>query len=131
MKKEVLNLQKKKYNLDCLPNGNTNKLSNIGIDKKECASTSFNSSRKWEKTITIEERLQLSISQQLDRIKYEYKAYDNQEKKFQDTINDINNNKEKFYPKESKALFKEYIKLIKDLKINLKSMETNLKKHKK
>lgn len=87
--------------------------------------------RKWDKKIVIEERPQLTISQQVDRIKSEYKAYDIQEKKFKNTINNIKKNKENFYPNESTNLFKDYIEIIKDLKTNLKSMKKNLKKVKK
>nr|YP_010259465.1 LAGLIDADG endonuclease [Stachybotrys echinatus]UIX25761.1 LAGLIDADG endonuclease [Stachybotrys echinatus] len=119
MKDKVINVQNEKLL-------NTNNLNNITTEKKE-----FYGNRKWEETISIQERPQLSIPQQLEKIKYEYKAYDNQEKKFQKTINNINNNKENFYPKESTSLFKDYIEVIKGLKINLKSMETNLKKRKK
>nr|YP_010259447.1 LAGLIDADG endonuclease [Stachybotrys chlorohalonata]UIX25743.1 LAGLIDADG endonuclease [Stachybotrys chlorohalonata] len=116
MKDKVINIQNEKLL-------NTN---GIIIENKQ-----FYGNRKWDKTIFIEERPQLSIPQQLDRVKIEYEAYDNQEKKFKFTINNINSNKENFYPKESISLFKEYIQIIKGLKINLKSMETNLKKRKK
>ena len=87
--------------------------------------------RKWDNTISIEELPQLSIDQQLNKIKNEYKAYDNQEKKFKNTINNIKNNKENFYPNESTSLFKQYIELIRDLKTNLKFMQKELKKQQK
>jgi hypothetical protein len=76
----------------------------------------------------IEEKPKLTKSQQLDRIIDEYKAYDTQEKKFKNTIKNIKKNKENFYPEESTDLFKDYIKIIKDLKTNLKSMQKNIKK---
>ena len=89
--------------------------------------SSLRRNRNWENTISILEKPQLSIPQQLDRIKSEYKVYDDQEKKFKNTINNINSNKENFYPKESTSLFKEYIQLLKSLKVNLKSMEKELR----
>jgi cytochrome c oxidase subunit 1 len=111
MKNKVLNAQSRAKNL----NDNT---SNPLFKKK------------WDKKIVIEERSELTKSKQLDRIKYEYKAYDIQEKKFKNTIKNIKKNKENFYPDESTDLFKDYIKIIKDLKKNLKSMKKNIKKRK-
>ena len=91
---------------------------------------SFSSKRKWDKTIEIKDNKQsLSYKEQLDRLDYEYNAYDNQTKKFKKIIKDINEGKEKFYPEESKLLFNEYIDIIKFLKSNIKSMKNNLKKN--
>lgn len=87
------------------------------------------SHNKWKETITIEERPQISIDQQMDRIKSELKAYNDQSKKFKNIINNINKGKEKFYPEESKHLFKDYVELVDTLRVNIKYMETNLKKH--
>jgi molecular chaperone GrpE (heat shock protein) len=66
----------------------------------------------------------------LDNIKYEYECYDIQTKKFSDIINNIEHNKENFYPPESKYLFKDYLKVIDNLKKDLKTMEDNIKKDK-
>jgi len=120
MKNKVINVQNEKLLGSDAPN-------NLTIENKQISSLD----RNWDKTISIEERPQISISQQLDRITYEYKAYEDQEKKFQNTINNINSNKENFYPKESTSLFKEYIEIIKGLKVNLKSMERELRALKK
>ncbi len=84
--------------------------------------------RGWIKTIDIEQRQELSFVEQVNKIKNEFEKYENEGKKFEEIISNINNNKEGFYPKESKILFKNYLKLIKSLKINLQSMKTNLEK---
>lgn len=84
--------------------------------------------RKWKETITIEKIPEITVEEQLNRINYEYTAYDMQDKKFRDIINNIDNNKENFYPPESKSLFKEYLIIIDVLKTEMKSVETNLKK---
>ena len=84
--------------------------------------------RGWIKTIDIEQGQELSFVEQVNKIQKEFEKYDNESKKFEEIISNINNNKEGFYPKESKILFQKYLKLIKSLKINLQSMKTNLEK---
>jgi hypothetical protein len=90
----------------------------------------FVSHRNWEQSIVIEKRSELSIPQQLERIKFESKAYKNQEKKFKDIINDINNEKENFFPTESKGLFEDYLKVIDQLNKNLNLMKKNISRKK-
>lgn len=82
--------------------------------------------RHYNYNINIEQRKTFSNSDQLDRIQSEYKAYKFQDKKFKKIINDINKGNENFYPQESKILFKDYLDLLKELKINLKIMKRNV-----
>jgi hypothetical protein len=56
--------------------------------------------------------------------------YNNKEEKFQNIINNIDNNKEQFFPNESKKLFEEYVDVVKILKNNINSIKENLKKNK-
>lgn len=115
MKNKIIEIQNNKFT-----NGNNN----VIIDREN--SLNF-VNKKWNHSIIIEDRQELSSIEQLERLNYEYKAYDNQTVKFQKIVDDINKGKEKFYPNEAKSLFKEYIEIIKKLKVNIKSMENNLK----
>jgi molecular chaperone GrpE (heat shock protein) len=65
----------------------------------------------------------------MKNIEEEYKAYDTQTEKFQEILRNIKENKENFYPPESKHLFKDYIEVIDILKKNLKTMETDITKN--
>lgn len=116
MKQKLLKLQTDKLNTN-----------NINIDCSECAShtKSISQSRKWEHKIMIEKRQDLSLKDQFDKVKSELEAYNNQKKKFQQSIK---KGKETFYPDESKNLWKDYIDVIRNLNLNLKSMKKNLKK---
>nr|QWS06167.1 hypothetical protein [Clonostachys rogersoniana] len=87
-----------------------------------------NMKREWNSSIIIEERQELTYLNQLDRIQEEYKAYDNQDRKFRSIINNIKKEREQFYPNEAQSLFKEYLDILKVLKKNLKSMESEMKK---
>jgi hypothetical protein len=49
-------------------------------------------------------------------------------KKFKKILVDISKNKEKFFPQESKALFKEYVEIVSILRDNVKSIIKNAKK---
>ena len=91
---------------------------------------SFSNKRNWKKSINIENNPKFTISDQLNNIKSEFRAYDNQEKKFKKIVVDINKDKEKFFPDESKSLFNQYISVVKILKKNLKSVEKTLSKNK-
>ena len=118
MKQKLLKLQIDKLN--------TNDLS---IDCYEPTATkSLSHSRKWKQNIIIEKRQDLSLKDQLDKVESEIQAYKNQEKKFKQSINNIKKGKEKFFPDESKYLWKDYIEVIKSLNFNLKSIKDNLKK---
>lgn len=99
-------------------------------DNTADSNKSISGNREWEHKIHIQERTNLSDLEQLNKLDYEYKAYNNQDKKFKKIISDIKKNKEKFYPKESISLFEDYIEVIKNLKANLKSMKKGLKKKK-
>ena len=91
---------------------------------------SFSKRRNWKKSINIEDNPKFTVREQLNNVKSEFKAYDNQEKKFKKIVVDINKEKENFFPNESKLLFKEYVSVIKILKKNLKSVERVLSKNK-
>ena len=91
---------------------------------------SFSNKRNWKRNINIENNPKFTISDQLNNIKSEFRAYDNQEKKFKKIVVDINKKKESFFPDESKSLFNEYISVVKILKKNLKSVEKTLSKNK-
>lgn len=92
---------------------------------------SLSEKRNIKKSISIGNKPKFTISDQLKDVEYEFKAYDNQEKKFKKTVVDINKGKEGFYPNESKSLFNEYVSVIKVLKKNLKLVEKTLSKNKK
>lgn len=116
MKQKLLRMQSDKLN--------TNDLS------MDCRSKSMHSNlnKKWKHNIVIEKREDLSLNDQLDKVQFELEAYNNQKKKFQQSINNIKKSKENFYPDEAKYLWRDYIEVIKSLKFNLKSMKNNLKK---
>jgi hypothetical protein len=90
------------------------------------ASISLSKNRNWTGIIEIPKGSDFTIESQIKNIEYEYQAYFNQEKKFKKIVIDINDNKENFYPKESKSLFNEYVKVIKLLKSNLKDVKKEL-----
>jgi hypothetical protein len=92
---------------------------------------SFSEKRNITKSINIGNKPEFSISEQIKNVESEFKAYDNQEKKFKKIVVDINKEKEKFFPDESQSLFNEYVSVIKILKKNLKSVEKTLSKNKK
>ena len=94
-------------------------------------SSPLSDKRNWNNSINIENNPKFTTSDQLENIKYEFKAYHHQENKFKKIVVDINNNKEKFYPSEAQNLFKEYVSVVKILKKNLKSVEKNLRELKK
>lgn len=92
------------------------------------ANISLSKNRNWTNRIEIPKGSDFTIESQIKNIDDEYQAYFNQEKKFKKIVIDINDNKENFYPKESKSLFNEYVKVIKLLKSNLKDIKKELKK---
>lgn len=92
---------------------------------------SFSKRRNWNQSINIEDNPKFTIREQLDNVKSEFKAYDNQENKFKKIVVDINKEKENFFPNESRFLFNEYVSVIKILKKNLKSVEKVLSKSQK
>lgn len=118
LKNKILNFQEKKSSV----------AQNIPLDYIENKKQNSISKINWKETIIIEKRPEITIEEQLNRIEYEYKCYDIQDEKFRNIIKNIDNNKENFYPQESKALFKEYLDIIDVLKTEMKSVETNLKK---
>lgn len=90
--------------------------------------TSFSERRGWNHTINLGNNPKFTRDDQLNNVRSEFQAYDNQEKKFKKIVVDINKEKENFFPDESTSLFKDYITVIKILKKNLKSVEKNIKK---
>jgi len=96
------------------------------IDKSQ--NISLSKTRNWTNKIEIPKVSDFTLESQIKNIESEYQAYFNQEKKFKKIVLDINNNKENFYPNESKSLFNEYVKVIKILKSNLKDIRKELKK---
>jgi cytochrome c oxidase subunit 1 len=104
---------------------NNKKYSELKTEETQKDKNSFK--KNWNYSIVIEEKPVLSREKLLDTIKYEYGCYDVQTQKFQDIINNIEKNKENFFPQESKQLFEDYLKVIDILKKNLKNMETNIK----
>lgn len=90
--------------------------------------TSFSERRGWNHTINLGNNPKFTRNDQLNNVRSEFQAYDNQEKKFKKIVVDINKEKENFFPNESTSLFKDYITVIKILKKNLKSVEKNIKK---
>jgi len=90
--------------------------------------TSFSERRGWNQTINLGDNPKFTRNDQLNNVRSEFQAYDNQEKKFKKIVVDINKEKENFFPEESTSLFKDYITVIKILKKNLKSVEKNIKK---
>ena len=104
------------------------------LNKKHSSTTfkqkSFNNKRGFNKSINIENNPKFTVRDQLNNVKSEFKAYDNQENKFKKIVVGINKGKEEFYPKESESLFTEYVNLIKILKKHLKYVEKTLSKNK-
>lgn len=109
-RKKALNLKNKILQIQ--NNNNNNKIHDLNI-------TPFNEKRNWNEKINIEKIPTFSSLDQLNNVEHEFKAYDNQEKKFKKIISNINKKKENFFPDESKYLFKEYVTVIKVLKKNL------------
>jgi cytochrome c oxidase subunit 1 len=99
---------------------------NVDLDSPE--NSSISTRRNWNNTVIIQEIPEISTEKLLDNIKYEFEAYEMQTKKFSDIIKNIEQNKENFYPPESKYLFKDYLEVIDNLKKDLKTMEINVKK---
>ena len=116
LKEKILDSQNKNLNKD-YPNTTF---------KKE----SLSKRRNWKESIYIGDNPEFTINEQLNNVKHEYKAYDNQEKKFKKIVIDISKEKEEFFPGESKSLFKEYVGVIKILKKNLQHVEKTLSKDK-
>nr|YP_009546963.1 hypothetical protein [Hirsutella thompsonii]AYP41279.1 hypothetical protein [Hirsutella thompsonii]AYP41309.1 hypothetical protein [Hirsutella thompsonii]AYP41337.1 hypothetical protein [Hirsutella thompsonii] len=121
MKQKILEIQKDK-----------SKQNDLNIDSSSLHNKNTNSFRtirnNWNHKINIENRQDLSLQDQLNKIKFELEAYKLQKKKFQQSINNIKKGKENFYPDQSKYLWKDYIEVIKHLNFNLESMRKNLKK---
>lgn len=99
--------------------------------KKNTEERTFKGKRNWNETISKQEVPNFTIESQLDNVKKEFTAYDNQTNKFNNIVNNIDNGKEQFFPDESKPLFEEYVHMIDLLKVNLKNIEANLNKLKK
>lgn len=116
LKDKILDAQKKNLNKD---------FTNTTLKQE-----SFSQKRNWTRSINIEDNPKFTISEQINNVKSEFKAYDNQEKKFKKIVVDINKEKEEFFPNESKSLFNEYVSVIKVLKKNLKLVEKTLSKNK-
>ena len=70
--------------------------------------------------------LNLSLFEQLDNVRFELVTYEAQQEKFKIIIKNILENKENFYPQESKTLFIEYIEVIDHLLEELKCREFNI-----
>lgn len=122
IKKKATELQQKVLNNQKI------KLENNNYQFDYIEKLSLSQKRNLNYNINIEQRMNLSYNDQLKKIQEEYKAYINQDKKFKKTLEDINKGRENFYPNESKLLFKEYLDLLRELKVNLKDMEKNMKK---
>lgn len=86
--------------------------------------------RDWKHKVTIDKSPEISLQDQINKINNEWDKYDKEGKKFKKIISDIKKGEERFYPDESKSLFKDYLLVIKNLKSNLKSMHSNLTKKK-
>lgn len=88
--------------------------------------SSLSSKRGINKHIYIEPRQNFNTEAQFERIKSELKAYDIQQKKFKSWSK--GKGKDFTYPDEARELFKEYSKILKDLRPYLKSMKKKVKK---
>lgn len=117
LKERVLEVQKNKTIVDYSNTTTTRKFS-------------IKETRNWTNRIEMPKRSEFTVESQIQNINYEYEAYNNQEKKFKKIVIDIDNNKENFFPKESKSLFKEYVEVVKILKKNLKDIKKDLKNRK-
>lgn len=120
LKEKIFNLQKKN-----LEEGAQHTISSRDTTFNQ---TSFSERRGWNQTINLGNNPKFTRNDQLNNVRSEFQAYDNQEKKFKKIVVDINKEKENFFPDESTSLFKDYITVIKILKKNLKSVEKNIKK---
>lgn len=87
---------------------------------------SLSAKRGITKKIFIEPRQDLNIETQLDRIKNELEAYNIQERKFKSWSK--GKGKDFTYPEQAQELFKEYSRILKDLRPSLKSMKKQVKK---
>lgn len=87
---------------------------------------SLSTKRGINNIIYIEPRQNLDLETQLGRIKDELKAYNIQQKKFK--LWSKGKGKDFTYPEEARELFKEYSRLLKDLRPSLKSMKKKVKK---
>lgn len=85
---------------------------------------SLSKKRGLYKVIEIKQKQILSTIEQFDRVQTENKAYKIQATKF----GILSKGKDGWYPPESKHLFKEYQKVLRDLRPYLRLMEKNLKK---
>lgn len=121
LKEKIFNLQKKNLN-----EGGDGAEHYININSTD---TTFSKRRGWNQTINLGDNPKFTTDEQLNNVRSEFNAYDNQEKKFKKIVVDINKEKENFFPAESTSLFKEYVTVIKILKKNLKSVEKNINKN--
>jgi hypothetical protein len=92
---------------------------------------SLSEKRNFKSTIEIPKASEFNLEKQIKNIDSEYKLYDDQEKKFKKIVIDITNNKEKFYPNNSKSLFENYVDVVKILKKDLEETRRELKRKKK
>ncbi len=119
LKKRALDLKEKVLNINREHCNN-----NLNIDYNQ---SSFSNKRNWKETLDFNTS-QPSVLTWLEDAQREYKAYDNQVRKFKKILVDISKNKEKFFPEESKGLFKEYVEIVSILRDNVKSIIKNAKK---
>ena len=70
--------------------------------------------------------LNLPLVEQLEKVNYEFEAYQNQIQKFSDINSNIIEGKEKFYPDESMKLFIDYIEVIEHLLEDLSQRQFNI-----
>lgn len=88
---------------------------------------SFSEKRNWGGRLDLSDlKPNLTTSAVLKNINEEKEAYDIQEKHFKNIVINIGKRKENFYADESRVLFTDYVKVVKILKENLKSLEDNL-----
>jgi cytochrome c oxidase subunit 1 len=82
----------------------------------------------WDKTITKEKGEEVTKEYLIKVLKTEIKEYDEKLVRFGETADKIDRNEEKFYPKESKRLFKEYVEIVGILKNHMESQLDQLTK---
>lgn len=87
---------------------------------------SLSAKRGIDKIIYIEPRQNIDLETQLERIKNELEAYNIQQKKFK--LWSKGKGADFTYPDEAKELFKEYCRVLKDLRPSLKSMKKKIEK---
>lgn len=87
---------------------------------------SLSAKRGINNIIYIEPRQDLNLETQLERIKNELEAYNIQQKKFK--LWSKGKGKDFTYPDEARKLFKEYSRVLKNLRPSLKSMKKKIKK---